>query len=347
MSKFLADWRNIALVVTAIGTVLFGSLWISAHHTTAGTAIVVGDREFTETDIVKELKNRAGNQIVQKLVLSALIDNYARQKDVTASPAEVDQLWNFEKTRVELAGQDFNTVLKNQGLSEKDLRDDLRTQVLQIKLIVSPDEMKSTVDKLAKSGKPPFTLPTRYRIRIMTFANAESAQNAVRVLQKTGDAGVAEAAANAADSVQAKVIRLYAPGLTPASPTITNAIKGLSAGQCSKLLPIPGKGREDWRGVIQVVNVEPAVLPTYENSNILAGQVLLQTGGEKYAQKVNELEGQALNAVDVQFYTDEFEDARLFFKDRQLKNPVIPSVPNARPSAGVPSTPSATPKSGK
>jgi hypothetical protein len=312
------------LAATLLGTLLFGGLWFSGVQPHFSPAIIVGTQSFREKDLVNELKARAGMPVISKLVISALIEEYAKQKNVTASESEIDQLLRMNKNQLELSGQTLDDLLERQGLTLDEFRKDLRVQVLQVKMLVTDDEMRAAVATLAKSGKPPYVLPTRYRIRILSFDSAEHAQEAALLLAQPGDMNLMKALALALNGAQAKRVILYAPGLMPTNPAISAVLAGLQSGQCSRPFKVPGQ--KSLVGMVQLVELQPAEIPTYADSNILAGQYLMQADPKKFEAQSRALEAMALDTVDLQFYSTDYEKERLLFKQRKVTNPNIPGM---------------------
>src|ERR1700692_3806559 len=112
---------------------------------TAGCAaskpvITVNGTAISKSDFDNKLESnmRAANPVLQQMVDKILIDQYADKNHVTASDAEInDQLTKVEANSP--AGQ-FETVLKQQGLTMQDAHDIIREQVL----------LKNAVDKNIK-----------------------------------------------------------------------------------------------------------------------------------------------------------------------------------------------------
>lgn len=339
MTKLLADWRNPALVLAIAGTLIFGVLWHFAHEKSAGPAIVVGNKTFTEGDITRELKTRHGKEVVTKMVNDALIETYASEKGVEASDAEIDQLLHAYQNSLEIRGQDLDALLDQQGITIDTLRKDMRIQALQVKLVVSPGEIRAKLPEIAKKREPPFTMPDRYRLRFFTFADAATAQQAAATLQNAGTSEdtLNEVASTAISGLESKRIQLYAPGgLTAKDEMLSALLKGMKPGQCSKPVAVPGQ--KSMQLVIQLVALDPAITPTYENSAISIGQFLMQSEPQKFAERQRDLETAILNNVDFEFLSPDYEGVSKQFRQRKLANPVLPGM------TGKPATPaSATP----
>lgn len=340
MAKFLADWRNPVLVVTIVGTVLFGSLWFSANK--LNTAVIrVGDRVFTENDVIHELKARAGNQVVEQMVTNALLEDYAKQQSVSVRDTDVDQLLTFTKNQLLVNGQTIDDLLKSRGISMQAYREELRAQALQVKLLIEPQVIESAIATVAKDGKPPFTWPERYRYRLLHFASKDAALEAIDHLQTKGEE--AEGLSEAMNMAEAKIPQIYIPGMMrKENPKLLGVLTQLRSGQCSPPIAAAKQGDMQLYDVIQVVEALPAVKPTYENSNIVLGQAIiqqdLQAGGKNYGVKWQQLQATALAKVDLQFMSEDYDAVRKSFKETKMDNPQIKGLTTPVPTGVTPST---------
>ena len=340
MAKFLADWRNPVLVVTIAGTILFGSLWFSANK--LNTAVIrVGDRVFTENDVIHELKVRAGKQVVEQMVTAALLEDYAQQQSVSVNDADVDQLLTFTKNQLLLNGQTIDDLLQSRGMSLPAYREELRAQALQVKLLLDPQTLQAAVETVAKDGKPPFAWPERYRYRILRFAAKDAALEAIDHLQSKD--GEAEGLSEAMNMAEAKTPKIYIPGMMRQENTkLLSVLKQLSTGQCSPPIAAAKQGDMQLYDVIQVVEALPAVQPTYANSNIVVGQAIiqqdLQAGGKKYGLKWQQLQAAALEKIDLQFMSEDYDEVRKSFKETKMDNPQIKGLTTPAPTDITPST---------
>ena len=339
MAKFFADWRNSVLIVTTIGTLVFGYLLLTGSQAFSPTVITVGAKSFTERDVVKELKDRAGFPIVSDMITSELLQQYAASHDITLTDSDVDQLVDLNKRQYEMSGTTLEDALASQGMTLSTFRKTQQLYALETKILLTPDEMKAAVAQAAKAG-PPFAFPKRYLYRAFTFADEGAANAAIALLGDRTEASLNRVLADSANPGESRQVRMFVSGSNPKNEAI---FKGLQPHECSKPMAFAA-GENKAYNFIQLVDIEPAVIPTYENSNIAAGFAYWRNNMAKYASRLREIEGQVLDKVDMQFVTVDYDNVKKFFTDIKVKNPVIPGskapganqpgqVPAARPPA--------------
>jgi foldase protein PrsA len=137
--------------------------------TVNGTAINKSD-----FDTKLEGNTRASQPVLQQMVDKVLIDQYAAAHQVTASDAEVDA--QLTKIEANFPSGQFETVLKQQGLSMQDARDIVREQVL-LKNSVDKDIKvnQAQIDAYLKTNKISMSSPAQVRVRhILVKTQAEA-----------------------------------------------------------------------------------------------------------------------------------------------------------------------------
>lgn len=332
MTTFYKDWRNIALIVAAIVIVsMIGSML------SPGKVVRVGNRTITEREVVNELKQSAGDKVVMDFMTEALLDSYARKQGLSVSQREIDQLLKAQRLQLGLSGQNLEDALKSQDMSMDAYLRQLRTIAFQVKLLVTPDEMKAGFDTLLRSKDPIFMLPTHYKIHEMFYGSMEAAKAAYAEAQKEGEGGgVIKAIGMSLLPEDAQKEKLYMPGVKPILPFLpendtekTKVLAGLKAGELSR--PFGLAGQKGAARMVQLIEVYPSDTPTLENRSLLVGQFVMQTNKEKYGRRAKDLEAKALNDVDIQFYAGEYKRAYERFHTAKTENPNLPNLqlPNA------------------
>jgi hypothetical protein len=330
LAQYFSDWRNPVLLIGVIGTLLFGGLWFSTHKQVSGTAISIGSTALSEQQIVHYLKAHAGKPVVAQLVSSILLQQYADKQGVTVSDSDVDQLYRMNRDQRDLqnGGSSLVDELADEGMSMESFRNDLRTQALQVKLLLTDEQRKQIVEQIAKAGAQPFTLPERYHIRIFVFENpdptalATTAQNAVAALRNPNEDGVTEAATWTGDTAKSRRILVYMPGLMKnENKTITAVVKSVTPGSCSE--PFSVGVDKTHSLVVQVVDDLPAQHPTVENCGIAAGYYALQSKPQQFQGMMDALQAKAMSSTDLQFYSSDYDSVQLLFKQRKAENPDI------------------------
>jgi foldase protein PrsA len=168
-------------IAAAVGTAaLCASLAACANSSGGGTAggniATVNGQAITRADFDKKLESSpAARQALNQMVQQDLIDQYARDKKVDVSDAEIDKKLTETKARFP-AGQ-FEQILKQQGLSEADVRQILKQQIVLEKAVapqvkVSDADIKAYFDK----NHAVFDKPEQIKARHVLVADAKTAQ---------------------------------------------------------------------------------------------------------------------------------------------------------------------------
>ena len=329
MAKFFADWRNPGLIVTIIGTLVFGYMLLTGNQAFSPTVITVGMKSFTEHDVVKELKDRAGYPVVNDLITAELLQQYAASHDITVTDSDVDQLVDMNYRQSLMRGTQLSDVLADQGMTMATFRKMQYRIALQTKVLLSPDEMKTAVAQAVKQG-PPFIFPACYIYRMFSFSDEATANLAASRLADHTDDSLNRVVADSLNQVVSKQKQMLVAG---SSPQMEALFKKLQPGECSKPLPAT-VGDATTYTVIQYLEFQPAFKATYENCNIAAGFNYWQKNMRIYSARLRAIEGQVLSKTDMQFTNTDYDNVKDFFKHVKETNPVIPR-PTA-PTAGQP-----------
>lgn len=157
-----------------------------------GAIVTVNGQTITRDQLDKQLENTpAAKQLVQQLVANKLIDQYQKQHNVTISDAEIDKAENQIKSQY--PGDSWNMLLKQKGLTENDVRDIIRRQLVVNKAVggnvqVSDAQIKSYFAK----NHAQFDQPPQVHARHILVSNLNTA-NKVEADLKAGKDFAAEA----------------------------------------------------------------------------------------------------------------------------------------------------------
>ena len=348
MKQFLADWRNPALVAAGVALLIMIAVTMQAVANSPGGRIVaVGDRNITEDELVKTMKNRFGDQLLTKMVSDAIVDNYARSKAIDVTDAEINQVLDFQRFQLQLRSTTLEDWLASQGMTLDDQKKDIRTQALLTKMLVPKEAIAAEVKK--PEVRAQLSLPARYRYRIYSFNTPADANKASERLQGPdggSDAAMKDVAGMTPNPAEAMKVLDYIPAFQEREmpPPVAKAFKELQAGQSSKAIPLAGATGP--AVVIQLVEATPARVPSMENSDILIGQMLLEKD-PSYRKKELDLEAKALQKVDVKFDREDYKRTHDRFEQEKKESPDIPILPTdgtAPAQPGVPTTTPAAPK---
>lgn len=106
-----------------------------------------------------------GRQVLQQLVQETLIEEYAKQNNITVTDAEIDAREN--QIKANFPSGSWDEMLKSRGLSEADVRSALREQVILDKALskdvtITPAQVKDYFNKNRASFDKPEEVTARH-----------------------------------------------------------------------------------------------------------------------------------------------------------------------------------------
>jgi len=329
-SRLTSDWRNIALVVAGAIVVILLLMRLTAVPG-GETVAQVGGKTITEKNVVDELKHQAGDQVLMQMVSDELIQNYARQKNVSVSEDDIDKFIKFQQATFEMRGETIDKWLEQRGQTMADFRRLLKMTILQIKLIVPEEDIKAALAKFANK----LDLPLRYRFRDFAYISEADAKKALVSFKKPD--GLQDGAATAVNRKTAQDIQtIAANNLETRFPTAYTALKSLKAGGFSA----PFDTKTNGFHIMQLVEIVPEEKATLENRSTIIGQQLISEDRKKYQMKIEAIKADALHKVDTQIMSTDYGKAHQMLQDMLLHNPnvnTVPSEPGASKNSGAPS----------
>lgn len=129
-------------IYTAVGVVaiLYG-LW---YYKSLFVAATVNNVPIFRHQIIAELERQAGPQILEQLVIENLLLQKAEAGNVTVTEEEVNEEVNNLVSNLEQQGQTLTSFLQMRGLSEADLKTQIKTSLIYQKLV---EEKVSVTDE--------------------------------------------------------------------------------------------------------------------------------------------------------------------------------------------------------
>ncbi len=186
MSKFLRPFPVIAAALALVALSACGG------GSNSGAVVTVNGQAVTHADLDKQLETTpVAKQMLQQLVANQLIDQYAKQHNITISNADIDKAEN--QIRSQYPGDSWNALLKSKGLTEKDVRDILRRQLVVNKAVggnvnITDAQIKSYFNK----NHAQFDQPEQVHARHILVSNLSTA-NKVESDLRSGKDFAAEA----------------------------------------------------------------------------------------------------------------------------------------------------------
>lgn len=126
---------------------------------------MVNGTPLTRPALISELEKRGAQQTLDSMITKTLIMQEASKKNITASDKDVNDEINKIKDDLSKQGQKIDDVLKMQGMTQNDLRDQVRIQkviekILGDKIKVSDKEVDDFI-KQRNSASETKTEPTQ------------------------------------------------------------------------------------------------------------------------------------------------------------------------------------------
>jgi foldase protein PrsA len=181
--------RLVAGIATALLTVLLAAC---SGGGGGGSVATVNGQSISHSELDNKLESSpAARGVLQNLVMSMLIDQYAQQHHITVTPEEISKVEDQYKSQY--PGDQWNQLLKARGLSEQDVQDLIRRQLVIDKAVggninVSDKQIKDYFDK----NHAQFDKPAEARARHILVPDLKTAQK-VEADLKAGKDFAAEA----------------------------------------------------------------------------------------------------------------------------------------------------------
>ena len=173
--------------VAALGTAaLCVSLAACNNGGGGGNVAAVNGNNISRADFDRKLESSpVAKQVLGQLVQQQLIDQYARDKKVDVTQAEIDTKEKETKARMQ-PGQ-FEQILKTQNLTEQDVQNILKQQIVLEKAVapqlkVGESDIKAFFDK----NRASFDTPAQVRARHILVADQAKAREVMAKLKSGG-----------------------------------------------------------------------------------------------------------------------------------------------------------------
>ncbi len=142
LKQTLAPILNTPTIIALVVIILVGLAYIFR-----GTylAALVNGQPISRIKIMREAEKAQGSQILEQVVLEELVKQKAREEGIQVSQELVDAQLDDIKQNVTDQGQDFEQLLSLQGMTEEELRTQIRLQ-LMVEQLVNVDATVSQED---------------------------------------------------------------------------------------------------------------------------------------------------------------------------------------------------------
>ena len=300
MSKLI---RAAAVVASAvIGITITGCSAASGGGSSGGGDVAaVNDQKISRADFDKKLESSpAGKQVLTQMVQQDLVDQYGKDQKIDVAQDEIDKKEADIKSKYP-PGQ-FDTILKQQGLTEADVQNILRQQII-VEKAVAPNVHVSDADVKAYFDKNHTLLdkPEQVRARHILVADEATANQVEAKLKSGGDFAALAKQYSTDTSTKDKGGELGFFGKGQMVPAFQTEAFSLPVGATSP----PVKSPFGWH-VIQVEEKKPATKATLASSQ---AQIKDQLTQQQQAQQVPVFLQQLRSKANIQVYDDRYKDA--------------------------------------
>ncbi len=134
LGKNFAPVLNTPTIVALVVIILIGLAYIFRGYYIAA---LVNGQPISRLNIMQESEKRQGAQILEQQVLEQLVIQKAREEGIQISDELVDTQIDQIKQEVAAQGQDFEQLLQMQGMTEEELRRQIRLQQMVEQLVGS------------------------------------------------------------------------------------------------------------------------------------------------------------------------------------------------------------------
>ncbi|MDE2573046.1 MAG: peptidylprolyl isomerase [bacterium] len=317
----MSTWTKHRLVALAAASAL--GLSLAACSGGGKTLASVNGQKITKAQLDTKLEaSPGGKQMLGQLIQTALLDDYAKQKGITASGPEIQKKIDEIKGRYP-AGQ-FDALIKQQGLTMDDVKQIVTQQVLLEKAVapqvhVSDADVKAFFEKNHAAYDKPEQARARH-ILVPDLKTAGVVEQKLKQGQKFEDLAK-EYSIDPGSKDKGGELGWFGKGQMV--PAFQNAAFSLPIGQISP----PVKSPFGYH-IIQVEERRPAQKATLASSAPLVKQQLTQ---QQESQLVPSFLGSLRNGAKIEIYDQRFAD---------LLPPTPP--PSAPPAASTPAPAPAT-----
>lgn len=117
-------------VIFVVGVSLLGFLFFKFFLVAS-----VNGKLINRFTVVRELEKQGGRNVTRSLILKSLINQEAKKRKITVSKKELDAEIKRVEANAEAQGATLDLLLKQQGVSRKELEEQLTLQLLVSKMI--------------------------------------------------------------------------------------------------------------------------------------------------------------------------------------------------------------------
>ncbi|HXP94780.1 MAG TPA: peptidylprolyl isomerase [Candidatus Binatia bacterium] len=265
-----------------------------------GQIVSVNGTNVSKAELDKRLEaSPVAKQTLSQIVQGDLIDQYAKANNISVSDADVTK--KEDEIRSKYPPGQFEQILKNQGLSEDDVKKILRQQIV-IEQAVGKNVTITDADAKAYFDKnhPAYDKPEQVRARHILVPDLKTANDVEAKLKAGGDFATLakQYSTDPASKDKGGELGLFAKGAMV--PAFQNAAFALPVGKTSD----PVKSPFGYH-IIQVEEHKPATKATFES---VKPQVMDSLKQQQQAQQVPAFLQGLRQKANIVVYDQRFSD---------------------------------------
>jgi foldase protein PrsA len=315
-------FRTVAVLGTAALCVS-----LAACSNGGGNVASVNGQAISRAELDRKLESSAvAKQVLTQMVQQTLLDQYARDKKVDVSQAEIDK--READTKAKFQPGQFEQIVKQQGYTEQDVQNILKGQIVLEKALapqihVSEADIKSYFDK----NHAVFDKPEQVHARHILVADENTAKQVLAKLKAGGKFEDLAKQYSTDPGSKDKGGDLGYFGRGQMVPQFQDAAFKAKAGQ----IVGPVKSPFGYH-IIQVLDKKPAQTATLASAHDKIKETLTQ---QQQQQQTPVFLQQLRSTAKIEVYDDRYKDA--FPPPQPTPAPVTSAAP-AAPGAAAPAT---------
>lgn len=308
--------RLLAPIVMALAVTLAAATAGCAKRAVAK----VNGTVITEQEFFDRLQAADGRQVLDRLILEALIAQKAKEKNLQVADAEVDKfLEDFKKQ----AGGRWEEFLRMSGQTAEDIKRDVRDNLLVAKLVFPESELKKYWEESRDRFDEPATVTYR-RIILPSKGEAEKVRSQIESGKLTFAEAVKTRSQDPLAQQRGGEVGPVREGF--GDPALNQVLFSLPLNKVSE--PIKATFPEGAYELVEVQARTEGKKVSFEDTRPRVIQALMAARQQEVAQFVNDLRANASVTVFSQRFQSLQEE---YAKRKEQKPPQIPTTPSEKP----------------
>jgi foldase protein PrsA len=178
--------------LAGIATALLAFSLAACSGSSSGSVATVNGQAISHSDFDKQLEGSpAARQVLQQMVTNSLLDQYAKQNNITITDADIAKVEN--QYRNQYPNGEFDQLLKARGMTEQDFRNLIRPQLIVDKAVGSNIKVSDAqIQSYFSKNHAAFDTPDEVKARHILVPDLKTA-NKIEADLKSGKVFAAEA----------------------------------------------------------------------------------------------------------------------------------------------------------